>query len=107
MPLVFLSVLYQTPVPAVDECEHDKPDCLSVSPVDLCRGAVRDLNYLAVCKGVLADLSSRRGLLHSIPKHRNFGARITAEIENCIKSKETDREPAVKKLITLLMSTNQ
>ena len=89
-------------ISSIDHCESNKPDCLSVSPEELCQGAVRDLNYLAVCKGVLADYPQRKGLLHSIPIHAGLAVRVTAAVENCLKASSTDRETAAKQLVTLL-----
>ena len=98
-----LSIIFPgTTVSAVDDCKPNKPDCLTVPPADLCRGALRDLNYLAVCKGILADYPGRPGLLHSVPKHGELSVRVTAAIKNCLKAKTTNRETAVKQLVTLL-----
>lgn len=88
----------------VNHCDGEDLNCLSFSPTELCQGTVRDQNYYAVCRSVLADIGSRKGLLHSPPEENGFQVMLNEALTECIAAQTIRREEAIDLIVGLLRS---
>ena len=77
---------------------------MSFFPIELCQGTIRDQNYYAVCRSVLADIGSRRGLLHSPPEENDFKVMLHDALTECVEAKKIRRTEAIELVMGLLQS---
>ena len=87
-----------------NQCANTKVNCLSFFPIELCQGTIRDQNYYAVCRSVLADIGSRRGLLHSPPEENDFKVMLHDALTECVEAKKIRRTEAIELVMGLLQS---
>ena len=85
-----------TGAPCPDNCPSNKPDCLQFSPRHLCQGSCRDHNLYALCRGVLADMGGRQGLLHSAPQSEKK-LKLNQLLQDCVSGENGKREDAILK----------
>lgn len=87
----------------MDQCYRTEPHCLSSHPSELCQGVTRDQNYYAVCRGVLADKGSEKGLLHSPPaEEEEFNMMLEEALTECIRAQTIRRKEAIDLVVGLL-----
>ena len=87
-----------------NQCANTEVKCLSFFPIELCQGTIRDQNYYAVCRSVLADIGSRRGLLHSPPEENDFKVMLHDALTGCVEAKKIRRTEAIELVMGLLQS---
>ena len=85
-----------------NQCANTEVNCLSFSPIELCQGTIRDQNYYAVCRSVLADIGSRQGLLHSPPEENDFKVMLYEALTECVEAKKIRRTEAIELVMGLL-----
>lgn len=88
----------------MDQCYRTDPHCLSSHPHELCQGVIRDQNYYAVCRGVLADRGSEKGLLHSPPEDEEFKMMLEDALTECINAQTIKRKEAIDLVVGLLQN---
>ena len=88
----------------MDQCYRTEPHCLSSHPHELCQGVIRDQNYYAVCRGVLADRGSEKGLLHSPLEDEEFKMMFEDALTECITAKTIKRKEAIDLIVGLLQN---
>ena len=88
----------------VDQCYRTEPHCLSSHPHELCQGVIRDQNYYAVCRGVLADRGSEKGLLHSPPEDEELKMMLEDALTECINAQTIKRKEAIDLIVGLLQN---
>ena len=87
-----------------NQCANTEVRCLSFFPIELCQGTIRDQNYYAVCRSVLADIGSRQGLLHSPPEENDFKVMLHDALTECVEAKKIRRTEAIELVMGLLQS---
>ena len=87
-----------------NQCANTEVKCLSFFPIELCQGTIRDQNYYAVCRSVLADIGSRRGLLYSPPEENDFKVMLHDALTECVEAKKIRRTEAIELVMGLLQS---
>ena len=87
-----------------NQCANTEVKCLSFFPIELCQGTIRDQNYYAVCRSVLADIGSIRGLLHSPPEENDFKVMLHDALTECVEAKKIRRTEAIELVMGLLQS---
>lgn len=88
----------------MDLCHRTEPHCLSSHPEELCQGVIRDQNYYAVCRGVLADRGNEKGLLHSPPEDEEFKIMLEDTLTECITAQTIKRIEAINLVMSLLQN---
>ena len=88
----------------VDECDWTETNCLSSHPNELCKGVVRDQNYYAICRSVLSDIGSEKGLLHSPPEEDRFNEMLEESLTECVTAQTIRREEALNLIVGLLQN---
>lgn len=86
----------------VDVCDWEETNCLSSHPAELCRGVIRDQNYYAVCRSVLSDIGSGKGLLHSPPEEGDFNNLLQEALTECVTAQTLKRKEALDLVVSLL-----
>jgi hypothetical protein len=84
-----------------DYCSANNPECLLYSPSDLCEGKCRDHNWYALCRGVLADMKGRNGLLLSAPIEYDLRIQLNKLLQYCV-SGQNGREDTIRKIEKVL-----
>ena len=88
----------------MNECDQTDEDCLSFHPNELCQGTVRDQNYYAICRSVLMDIGSKKGLLHTPPDENEFKVLLDEALAECVTARTIRREEAIDLIVGLLQS---
>lgn len=91
----------------VDVCDWTETNCLSSHPTELCEGVIRDQNYYAVCRSVLSDMGSVKGLLHSPPEEGDFSDMLQEALTECVTAQTLRRKEALDLVVSLLQKKTE